>query len=379
MPSYAAATSVPEHHPSIAAIEPTPQLVSEGFLLEFPDILTRTEFVLGMPGFRVQDTSQPITPLHPTFDEEYVEWVDVFEAVAEGTGDFVMAEIGAGFGRWLVRGAMAARRQGRPFRGIAVEAEPDHFRWLKQHCRDNGVAEDRLDLVWAAVDTGPGFVAFAVGRPDSWYGQGLRLHSPTPFPDTSTRRKLKARSVLGRPPVADAADGPTMWVPCVSLPELLAPYPRVDLVDIDVQGLELSVIESAVHDLDERVRRLHVGTHSPGVERRLRVLLARHGWTIVHDYPSHARSMTPYGEIDFDDGVQTWINPRLEPGDSSHQQRPVDEALSVETGRVKRRSSRTAILGTEVMRLNRLVERLRQKNATLKGKLAAARRKVPRS
>jgi hypothetical protein len=170
-----------------------------------------------------------------------------------------------------------------------------------------------------------------------------------------------------------------MWVPCVSLPELLAPYPRVDLVDIDVQGLELSVIESAVHDLDERVRRLHVGTHSPGVERRLRVLLARHGWTIVHDYPSHARSMTPYGEIDFDDGVQTWINPRLEPGDSSHQQRPVDEALSVETGRVKRRSSRTAILGTEVMRLNRLVERLRQKNATLKGKLAAARRKVPRS
>jgi hypothetical protein len=85
MPSYAAATSVPEHHPSIAAIEPTPQLVSEGFLLEFPDILTRTEFVLGMPGFRVQDTSQPITPLHPTFDEEYVEWVDVFEASTVAT------------------------------------------------------------------------------------------------------------------------------------------------------------------------------------------------------------------------------------------------------------------------------------------------------
>jgi len=364
---------VPDHHPAIAALEPTPLVCPAGFSLGFLDIRTRLAFERGMPGF-APPPSQSITPVRPAFDEEYFEWVDVFDAVAEGTGDFVMAEIGAGFGRWLVRGAVAARREGRPFHGIAVEAEPDHFRWLRQHCRDNGVTEDRLDLVWAAIDSEPGFVPFAAGRPDSWYGQGVRMQSPLAFPDQSARRRLKARSVLGRPAVADADQNGTIWAPRVTLVDLLAPYPRVDLVDVDVQGLELSILEPAIDDLNARVRRLHIGTHSLSVERGLRVLFGRNGWAKVYDYPSHSHSTTPHGEIDFADGVQTWINPRLDPGRPEPSPDRGGDQRSVETARVKR-VSRTASIEAEVKRLGRQIERLRQKNASLKEKLSRSREK----
>lgn len=364
----------PWHHPLIAALNPIPITRPPEFAIGFLGIRTRVDFERDMPGF--SPPSAPIvTPSRPGFDEEYFEWIDVFEAVAEKQGDFVMAEVGAGFGRWLVRGAVAARVGGRAFRGIAVEAEPDHFRWIRQHCSDNGVSIEDLDLVWAAIDSEPGFVPFSAGRASAWYGQGIRAASSQPFPSAAERKRLRARSALGRPPVMPSEG--TIWVPRVTLTDVIAPYPRIDLVDIDVQGMELAVLQSAIDDLDARVRRVHVGTHSRPIERGLRALFTRHGWEGVCDYPSHARVNTPYGDVDFADGVQTWINPRLDP--SREDDRTNHETIAAHAndgGRVKRGPSRTDALAAEVKTLEHQVKRLRQKNEDLKEKLARTRRKL---
>ena len=301
------------HHPAIRAREPITTIQDPEFLVDFLGIRTRVEFMADMPGVG-RPSAQPlvVTPAAPAFDEEYFEWIDVLEAVEQAGEEFVMVELGAGFGRWSMRAAAAlSRTPGRRFRCVAVEAEPEHFRWMLRHFTDNGLDPKDLDLTWAAVGAAPGFVPFWVGNPGGWYGQAVAARAPTPFPDIRMRRKLKARSVLGRPPIVPQTGQSIVWVPCTTLKDLVADYPRVDLVDLDIQGLEFEVLAAASDLLDSRVRRIHIGTHSAEVEHGLRALFTGLGWEKRNDYPCQARSETPYGEILFGDGVQTWVNPRL--------------------------------------------------------------------
>jgi FkbM family methyltransferase len=256
-------------------------------------------------------TSRPAT--YPPFDEEYFEWVDILQAVEEATDAFVMIELGAGYGRWCARAAAALlKKPDCRFQFVAVEAEPAHFRWIHDHFRDNGLEPGDHDLIWAAVGAQPGFVPFWVGAPDGWYGQAIAVgQDPPPLPDVNTRRRLRARSVLGRPPADSGSDRSVTWIPCVTLADVLSAYTRVDLIDLDVQGAEYDVLASAIDLVNKRVRRLHIGTHSPQIEQQLRQLLHAHRWEKLNDYPGQTTSETPYGTIQFGDGVQTWINPAV--------------------------------------------------------------------
>jgi hypothetical protein len=82
------------------------------------------------------------------------------------------------------------------------------------------------------------------------------------------------------------------------------------------------VLTAAIDVVDARVRRLHIGTHSQEVEQGLRALLAGRGWTKINDYPCQSRALTPYGEIEFGDGVQTWLNPAFAPSTSARSTEP---------------------------------------------------------
>ena len=82
-----------------------------------------------------------------------------------------------------------------------------------------------------------------------------------------------------------------------------------DFIDMDVQGSELEIIVAARELLGARVKRVHIGTHSEKVENGLRALFTELTWTNLHDYSLQGKRETPYGMIDFGDGVQTWVNP----------------------------------------------------------------------
>ncbi|HYM01567.1 MAG TPA: hypothetical protein VET85_01400 [Stellaceae bacterium] len=72
---------------------------------------------------------------YPAVSEETFEWELLLSAVLDARDRFVMIEAGAGYGRWLVTAACALRQR-RPevaFHLIGVEAEPQHFAWMKQH------------------------------------------------------------------------------------------------------------------------------------------------------------------------------------------------------------------------------------------------------
>ena len=280
-------------------------------VVDFIGSRTRRHYESGMPGQRESAlVAEVVTPQYPAFDEEYFEWIDVLETVQAATDSYVMIELGAGYGRWSVRAALAAaRRPSCTYHCVAVEAEPVHFRWMLDHFRDNGVNPDDHDVIWAAVGARPGFVPFWIGDPDGWYGQAIASKTRDPLPAARMRRRLKARSVLGRPSITSATEKSLLWVTCVTLAELLAPYPKVDLIDLDVQGSEFEVLAPAIELLNERVRRIHIGTHSAQFEEALRDLFGAAGWTKLNDYPCQSRVPTPYGDITFGDGVQTWLNP----------------------------------------------------------------------
>ena len=62
-------------------------------------------------------------------------------------------------------------------------------------------------------------------------------------------------------------------------------------------------------DRNSKVKRVQIGTHSRSIEQGLRDLFWRDGWLKLDDYASDSTEQTPWGEITFVDGVQTWVNP----------------------------------------------------------------------
>lgn len=223
----------------------------------------------------------------PAFNEEYFEWIDLLESIkAWKPGSlYTFMELGAGYGRWSVRAAFA-----RPLaRIIAVEAEPTHYVWMKQNFEDNGLQGDRFKTIQAAVSDTPGLCGFLTGRPAEWYGQ--RVAEP---------RELTGRLEDGR------------VVSCVTLPELFKLVTLVDLIDMDIQGMEYRAISAGIDDLNAKVKRLHIATHDPETEVNLRRAFHQEGWRMARDFSGGGTNATPFGLIEFQDGVQSWVNKRFE-------------------------------------------------------------------
>jgi hypothetical protein len=58
------------------------------------------------------------------------------------------------------------------------------------------------------------------------------------------------------------------------------------------------------------VRRLFVATHSRAIHRGLRELMTRPGWRVVYDFGYRKRVRTPFGDVQFLDGVLACVNTR---------------------------------------------------------------------
>jgi FkbM family methyltransferase len=249
---------------------------------------------------------------YPPVDEEYFEWIDLLESVVSARKSYTMIELGAGYGRWAVRAAFAAQRynQKLPYRLIAVEAEPAHFEWMRLHFSDNRIDPGKHSLIHGAVSDTPGEVSFYVGsgpdecRPAAWYGQSLTQ-------DYEVVTQIEEKRYCEFEVQRLASGFASISVPAITLTSILADLRQVDLIDFDLQGHEGSVVRSAIHELNAKVKRLHIGTHSPEIEVGLRELLTCHRWRCLADYPSSSTSQTPWGTVPFQDGVQSWVNPRL--------------------------------------------------------------------
>lgn len=251
----------------------------------------------------------------PPLSEEFFEWIDILEAVANGNSPFVFCELGAGFGRWSVAAGLAARQRNRPYHAIMVEAEPKHAEWANLHVSDNAID---ARLIEAAVGSERGSMDFIVQQvttdsgeardPKSWYGQVLAHDAGFSFAQAETHpldyhgRKVKVVNGWG-----------AIEVPVITLDDVFRDHEVIDLIDADIQGGEADVFCGSMPILNQRVRKIHIGTHSHPVEDRLRSAFAKNEWRLKWDFPCQSQAVpTPYGPVDFGDGVQSWVNPRFD-------------------------------------------------------------------
>jgi FkbM family methyltransferase len=247
-----------------------------------------------------------LEPPHLGFDEEYFEWIDLLEAVVAAGETFSMLELGAGYGRWSARGALAARQLGKGVRLGLAEAEPKHQAWARRHLAENGVAGSDYRLFEAAVGGTADMKTFCVDDATSgedWFGQFVTSWNVGDAPTVG--------DYYGRPLLDIGLGRRAIRVPQIPLSEVLEPYRFVDLADFDLQGSEADAIEEAIAALNTKVRRLHIGTHGEEIEQRLREVLTDNGWICLRDFSVAKENETPFGRIGFCDGVQSWTNPRL--------------------------------------------------------------------
>ena len=308
MSSGGEVNSVIQHHPIFTEFAQRCMARRRAVVPDFVGAWARPEFYGQAP---IEDLTHasvaPFQPL-PAVDEEYFEWVDLLSAVAAADERFVMLEIGAGFGRWGVPGARAAKLAGIPHILIGfAEAEPTHCRWLRQHVCDNGLMPHEV-LFWdCAISDSAGETFFYTSMPEGqgadapglWYGQGISREETVDG----------GREAEGQVRFASGYGG--IRVKMKPLSELMDGLGTIDLIDMDVQGEELKIVKGAIDALDMQARRLHIGTHNAAVERGLRQVLGQRGWINLFDYASNSTAATPFGTVHFQDGVQSWLNPRL--------------------------------------------------------------------
>lgn len=242
---------------------------------------------------------------------------------------FVMVELGAGFGRWSLEATALATRLDIIVRSICVEAEETHVRFLKDAFWEMGVPDSQLRLVVAAVGAADGVGFFPFGNARAWWGQSYRT------PEQMRESGLPISSEYDMPSAADAprADpagghgaAETSWhkVEVISLKTLLRDEGIVDLIHFDCQTAELDVIRSVAvpgEDLLDRVKMMFIGTHSMYIEHQILGLMCAAGWHLVASFPItrspdrddsdlHASFMLGRVAMGPVDGVQVWANPR---------------------------------------------------------------------
>jgi hypothetical protein len=148
--------------PLFASFTPWHGWAPGGFDVDFLGQMTDLSFIDGAnDAARMMD--RMASPSYPQINDEIFEWQSLLSAVVAARGAFTMVEAGAGYGRWLVAGALAARHTGLTATLVGIEAEPTHFDWLKAHVARNGIPSTDCRLTNAPLAGSRREVIFAGG------------------------------------------------------------------------------------------------------------------------------------------------------------------------------------------------------------------------
>lgn len=269
-------------------------------MYDFLGVRTDTNY---RPYYR-PDPPGPVMPDYPRPDQTYFELTFALSVVVDAPGkDFVFFELGGAYGHWAVKVARAVTlATANDVKLTVVEMEPHRFDWIAQHFRNNGLDPQKHHLVNVALSDHNGESMF-IPEGEVQYDYGLQL----------ARGGLLRSTVLSvnASGTSSSAESVGNRVKCLRLSDLLRPCARVDLIHMDIQGEELTVIREARKLLQERVANLIVATHSWRLHVMVRALLRRDGWIVETDYFPHGLRRTPFGDIYFLDGLLTLRSPAM--------------------------------------------------------------------
>lgn len=280
----------------------------EGFAIDFLGTRTRTSYIRGLP-----NTMTEGYPIPKNFHAFAIEWAGLLAAVDDAAAQLVAIELGAGWAPWLVAAARAAQLRGiEQVRLVGVEGSRKHWEYMCTHFADNGLDPAAHTLLHGVAGAADGVAEFPVLADPSIDWGTSAVASPAVVGDKASRVRRLLAPITGmfknRQPPGAAVER----VRSYSIDTLLRPFPAADIIHIDIQGHEHSVVAAARKVLQEKVKRLVIGTHSRGIEQQLFEELSGAGWRL------EAEESCTYQAIDgkpslWLDGCQIWRNPRLLP------------------------------------------------------------------
>ncbi len=184
-------------------LSPVPQ---PGFVVDRLGVKTRASSLWDQVQHLAGTVIPP--PIPNDFHAEAIEWIGLLKCVRSARGRFVAMELGAGWGPWVVAGATAARNAGiRDTSLLAVEGDPGHFEFIKQHLLDNGLNPGEHLLLQAAVGAKAGRARWPRVEPRNSYGtrpiagnaanlSGTLEWRFSPFPISSERSRAGISCML---------------------------------------------------------------------------------------------------------------------------------------------------------------------------------------
>lgn len=239
-------------------------------------------------------------PIPASYHAEAIEWIGLAKTVLSATSRYTAMELGAGYGPWIVGGAVLARLQGiRDIHLTGVEGDPHHYRFMRQHLADNGFDPAQHALHEAAVGAEAGEALWPTTEDSS--GEAFWGFRPIP---------VGGSDYMGR------GFEKTHRVNVMAMADLVRSRPEWDMIHIDIQGHEYDVCRASLSDLNECAKRLIIGTHSRKIDGDLLDMFTREGWILEHEKPAkftfrqHPVSLEAMTTVD---GTQVWRNPRLLP------------------------------------------------------------------
>jgi len=285
---------------------PVPGDPQTGFIIDFLGVRTRVTHATPFSGLGGRVFGTPV-PEGDWFHAETIEYVGLLKSVLTARKRYVVLELGAGWGPWLISGATAAKRRGiKNIRLHGVEGDPEHFASMQTHFRDNGFdpAVYRLDNAVIGVKAG-------------------RARWPKPA-DPSADFGVRPLACSGEdgnfatnpkdPDYRGAVFDEYIDVEMLSFQSVLEREQLWDLVHIDVQGTETELCSASAEILNQRVRWLVIGMHSRKIDGDLIDLFFRHGWVLENEKPTrfdYNPSVASLEAMTVQDGTQVWRNPRL--------------------------------------------------------------------
>ncbi len=314
-----------------ADLEPWKGDVPEGYDVNFLGQLFDISLHVDPPGGGDFPEPEPAryvetTPRTVENGEYFFEAADIVQTVQTARDRYTMIELGGG---WAPRCVDAHRALDAlsplPRLFVAVEPEPLLHMNARVNFRNNGLDPDDHWLLNSSVsaDGRPSLIFTGKGRISSTRLVGKHADAVAEMIVSSNAaetalRNLCAQMRVGIPLSGDADESQDIVaVSSIRLRDLLAPLGIVDLMDVDVQGEEVSIFEPAMDQIVKKVRRLHIGTHlmtndSMSRHEKVRSDFVDAGFEVLADYEPCSKHQTELGSFETpSDGVLTLHNPRL--------------------------------------------------------------------
>ena len=208
-------------------------------------------------------------------------------------------ELGAGWGRICLNIAGAIDFEviqctPKRYRCLAIEAEPVHYEWLKEHFKAQNI---NSVTVFGALSNKKGTCHFnARSRPDYEYGQSIV---------TSTNR----RGIPSVQNIKMIITGKTIKVPKYTIDQLVKEYgfDRVDIVQMDVQGTEYDAMRGAADSIKEgKIDYFLINIHLNEYSNALPALLVEKYNLILDLKRASVGVVTGFPPIQCTDGIQLY-------------------------------------------------------------------------